>query len=240
MLKKMIGRILLSVVMMFTILFQGNHLNVIAEGSGREVASKITAFRILDNTKKVVDTILYTEDFYLAMDWDASENGKNLQGGDYFDISLPDQMKFSLDPSKTDFNIVGADGTTVIAKAHVIPGTGNQGGKIRVTFTSWVVNRENVKGNFYLAAKFVEADIRKNQENTFSITVNGRITPVKIKVTDKPAVNNDEIIAKGPDYSVKNTGQAIWTVRVNFAKAQLSNVVLTDSLRGGNGTETSW
>lgn len=98
MLKKMIGRILLSVVMMFTILFQGNHLNVIAEGSGREVASKITAFRILDNRKKVVDTILYTEDFYLAMDWDASENGKNLQEGDYFDISLPDQMKFSLDP----------------------------------------------------------------------------------------------------------------------------------------------
>ena len=238
MLKKITSKILLSVFMIIAILFQGIHLNVIAEGSGREVSSKITSFRILDNTKNVVNTILYTEDFYLAMDWDASENGKNLQEGDYFDIALPDQMKFSSDPSKTDFNIVGADGTTVIAKAHVIPGTGNQGGKIRVTFTSWVINRENVKGNFYLVAKFVEADITKNQENTFSIAVNGRVTPVKIKVTDKPTVNSDEIIAKGPDYSVKTPGQAIWTVRINYAKAQLSNVVLEDTLRGGARTET--
>lgn len=48
MLKKMISRIILSVVMMFTILFQGAGLNVYAAGTPREVSARVTSFKILD------------------------------------------------------------------------------------------------------------------------------------------------------------------------------------------------
>ena len=48
MLKKMICRIILSVVMMFTILFQGAGLNVYAAGTPREVSARVTSFKILE------------------------------------------------------------------------------------------------------------------------------------------------------------------------------------------------
>ena len=155
MLKKMISRIILSVVMMFTILFQGAGLNVYAAGTPREVSARVTSFKILDKDKREGVPIWFTDSFYLSMDWDASGNGTNLKEGDYFDITLPDKMKFPSDTTKRDFDILGEDGTTVIAKAHVTPGPNNNiGGKVRVTFTNWVEGRENVKGNIFLASKF--------------------------------------------------------------------------------------
>lgn len=51
MLKKMISRIILSVVMMFTILFQGAGLNVYAAGTPRDVTARITSFKIFDRNK---------------------------------------------------------------------------------------------------------------------------------------------------------------------------------------------
>ena len=52
MLKKMISRIILSVVMMFTILFQGAGLNVYAAGTPRDVTARITSFKIFDRNKQ--------------------------------------------------------------------------------------------------------------------------------------------------------------------------------------------
>lgn len=155
MLKKMICRIILSVVMMFTILFQGAGLNVYAAGTPREVSARVTSFKILDRNKQEGVPIWFTDYFYLSMDWDASGNGTNLKEGDYFDITLPDKMKFAYDTdSPSDFDIKGPDGVTVIARAHITPGPGKLGGKVRVTFTNWVEGRENVKGNIFLASKF--------------------------------------------------------------------------------------
>ena len=116
MLKKMISRIILSVVMMFTILFQGAGLNVYAAGTPREVTARITSFKIFDRNKQEGVPIWFTDYFYLSMDWDASGNGTNLKEGDYFDITLPDKMKFPEKTTKRDFGIIGPDGTTVMQK----------------------------------------------------------------------------------------------------------------------------
>ena len=63
MLKKMISRIILSVVMMFTILFQGAGLNVYAAGTPREVSARVTSFKILDKDKREGVPIWFTDLF---------------------------------------------------------------------------------------------------------------------------------------------------------------------------------
>ena len=247
MLKKMISRIILSVVMMFTILFQGAGLNVYAAGTPREVSARVTSFKILDKDKREGVPIWFTDSFYLSMDWDASGNGTNLKEGDYFDITLPDKMKFPSDTTKRDFDILGDDGTTVIAKAHVTPGPNNNiGGKVRVTFTNWVEGRENVKGNIFLASKFQYSSEQYDKNNTYDIVVNGQVKSVTVKMIGPHIVSDDELLAKYGTKAIKWENnqnvviedQAEWYVRVNYRQAHLVNAVITDHLTGGAGNET--
>ena len=247
MLKKMISRIILSVVMMFTILFQGAGLNVYAAGTPREVSARVTSFKILDKDKREGVPIWFTDYFYLSMDWDASGNGTNLKEGDYFDITLPDKMEFPSDTTKRDFDILGEDGTTVIAKAHVTPGPNNNiGGKVRVTFTNWVEGRENVKGNIFLASKFQYSSEQYDKNNTYDIVVNGQVKSVTVKMIGPHIVSDDELLAKYGTKAIKWENsqnvviedQAEWYVRVNYRQAHLVNAVITDHLTGGAGNET--
>ena len=247
MLKKMICRIILSVVMMFTILFQGAGLNVYAAGTPRQVSARVTSFKILDKDKREGVPIWFTDYFYLSMDWDASGNGTNLKEGDYFDITLPDKMKFPSDTTKRDFDILGEDGTTVIAKAHVTPGPNNNiGGKVRVTFTNWVEGRENVKGNIFLASKFQYSSEQYDKNNTYDIVVNGQVKSVTVKMIGPHIVSDDELLAKYGTKAIKwENGQNVviedqaeWYVRVNYRQAHLVNAVITDHLTGGAGNET--
>ena len=243
----MISRIILSVVMMFTILFQGAGLNVYAAGTPREVSARVTSFKILDKDKREGVPIWFTDYFYLSMDWDASGNGTNLKEGDYFDITLPDKMKFPSDTTKRDFDILGEDGTTVIAKAHVTPGPNNNiGGKVRVTFTNWVEGRENVKGNIFLASKFQYSSEQYDKNNTYDIVVNGQVKSVTVKMIGPHIVSDDELLAKYGTKAIKwENGQNVviedqaeWYVRVNYRQAHLVNAVITDHLTGGAGNET--
>ena len=247
MLKKMICRIILSVVMMFTILFQGAGLNVYAAGTPREVSARVTSFKILDRNKQEGVPIWFTDYFYLSMDWDASGNGTNLKEGDYFDITLPDKMKFAYDTdSPSDFDIKGPDGVTVIARAHITPGPGKLGGKVRVTFTNWVEGRENVKGNIFLASKFQYSSEQYDKNNTYDIVVNGQVKSVTVKMLGPRIVSDDELLAKfgqkaikwENDQNVVIEDQAEWYVRVNYRQAHLVNAVITDHLTGGAGNET--
>ena len=247
MLKKMICRIILSVVMMFTILFQGAGLNVYAAGTPREVSARVTSFKILDRNKQEGVPIWFTDYFYLSMDWDASGNGTNLKEGDYFDITLPDKMKFAYDTdSPSDFDIKGPDGVTVIARAHITPGPGKLGGKVRVTFTNWVEGRENVKGNIFLASKFQYSSEQYDKNNTYDIVVNGQVKSVTVKMLGPRIVSDDELLAKFGQKAIKGENdqnvviedQAEWYVRVNYRQAHLVNAVITDHLTGGAGNET--
>ena len=200
----------------------------------------------MDKDKREGVPIWFTDSFYLSMDWDASGNGTNLKEGDYFDITLPDKMKFPSETTKRDFGILGPDGTTVIAKAHVIPGEDDIGGKIRVTFTNWVEGRENVKGNIFLASKFQYSSEQYDKNNTYDIVVNGQVKSVTVKMIGPHIVSDDELLAKYGTKAIKwENGQNVviedqaeWYVRVNYRQAHLVNAVITDHLTGGAGNET--
>lgn len=192
--RRKIYKVLLSLLMVIGMVLQVVSTAVVAEG--KPVQATIKKFEIQNLSGQKVDKVFVSDKFYLSMDWDASSNGAGLNEGDYFEIKLPDNMKFPSTVSATDFDIYGDDGKTVIAKAKVTPGPGDKGGKVRVTFTNWVKGKENVKGNVRLAAVFDKQVVKKNEKNKFNVTVNGKVTSTDLEVVGPKELPNDEILAK--------------------------------------------
>ena len=217
-------------------------VGIVVVGGGRALADSgvpvnvnITKFQILNINKEEVHKLLQSDRFYLAMDWDASAAGTNIHEGDYFDIALPDNMKFPSGTTAQDFDLADADGN-VVAKAHVTPGPGDVGGTVHVTFTKAAENKYNVKGTMYLAAQFDETKIIKDAENVFTITVNSQAFSSSITVAS-PGLAHNESLAKWGKPVPGHGDQAEWNVRINHKKANLPNAVISDSLSGGNGDE---
>ena len=136
--------------------------------------------------------------------------------------------------SARDFDLKDTDGT-VVAKAHVTPGPEDKGGKIHVTFTKAVENKYNVKGTMYLAAKFVKDKVNYDKENTFSIKVNSEVSGQSQSIDDGviikgPKELKDEYLNKWGGTNENNANQAVWHVRINHTKADLNNVVITDTM----------
>ena len=208
-----------------------------APAEAKQVGAKVTKLEIQNLNGKTVDHVYWSDTFYLAMDWDASSSGTDLHEGDYFDINLPEKMYFPTDNAAANFDIYGEDGTTVIGKAHVTPGTDNKGGSVRITFTDWVEGKENVRGNIRLSARFDKTQITTGENNTFEISVSGQIVPVTVLING-PTALKPEILGKWGQSAGDDKRQAEWYIRINHQKADLSNVVITDHLSGGEGTET--
>ncbi|WP_278772273.1 Ig-like domain-containing protein, partial [Olsenella uli] len=201
----------------------------------------ITKFQIQTLNKEEAHEIFIADRFYLAMDWDASAAGTNIHEGDYFDITLPDNMKFPSGTTTQDFDLKDVDGN-VVAKAHVTPGPGDVGGTVHVTFTKEAENKYNVKGTMYLAAQFDKTKVTKDAENTFTITVNSDVSGHSQTISDGvkvvgPKPVQDEYLSKWGQTAAGHADQAEWWVRINHRKANLPNLVFSDHLTGGNGDE---
>ena len=228
--------ILLFVIMAFGLL-AGGAATVFAEA--KPVNVKITKFEIQNLDHTTATEIYYTDRFLLMMNWDATHLGTDLHEGDYFDVTLPNNMKFPSDTTARDFDLKDTDGT-VVAKAHVTPGPEDKGGKIHVTFTNAVENKYNVKGTMYLGAKFVRNEVNLNAENTFNVTVNSEVSGQSHTINDGviikgPKELKDEYLSKWGGSNENNANQAVWHVRINHTKADLNNVVITDTM--GNSGE---
>ncbi|MDO4888204.1 MAG: Cna B-type domain-containing protein [Actinomycetaceae bacterium] len=200
----------------------------------------MTSLEIQNLNGQTLSDLWYTASFHLAMKWDASANGANLHEGDYFTIDLPDQMVFPTTSSARDFNLYADDGETVIAKAHVDPTEGG-GGKVTVTFTDYVEGRENIKGNIRLGAQLNTRKIVKGEDNTFTVSVNGGVTtsPTSINflVRGEKDLENEYLNKWGERVS-GNANEARWVARINHTGANLTNVVISDRLSEGDGSET--
>lgn len=207
-----------------------------APAEAKQVSAAVTELTIQSLSGKTVDHVYWSDTFYLAMDWDASSSGADLHEGDYFDITLPEKMYFPSDNAAANFDIYSEDGTT-IGRAHVTPGTDNKGGSVRITFTDWVEGKENVRGSLRLSARFDKTQITTGAENTFEISVSGQVVPVTVLVNG-PTALKPEILGKWGQSAGDNKHQAEWYIRINHQKMGLSNVVITDHLSGGEGTET--
>lgn len=214
--------------------------NLGSPADGQMVDVKITKFEIQNTDHTTAKSLYHTDTFLLMMNWDASSLESDIHQGDYFDVTLPDAMWFPSDTTKRTFNLTDSNGN-VVATAHVNPGPMDAGGKIHVVFGKGVENKYDVKGTMYLAAKFNKSKIKLDENNSFSITVNG-------EVSGHTQSTGDDVIIKGPqplgpEYLSKWGGkvkgepnQAWWHARFNHIKKTLNNVVITDTM--GDSGET--
>ena len=207
-----------------------------AVAAPKVVDVNITNFEIQTVDHKKADSLSHSDTFLLKMDWNATGHGTDLHEGDYFDIDLPNNMKFPSGTTARDFDITDDNGN-VIAHAHVTPGPNDTGGKVHVTFGKGVENKYNVKGSINLAARFDETKIKKGQENKFDITVNGNVAGHSHKATtgvniqgQKP-ITEEHLFKWGEGTTNKNEAQ--WS-RINSSKATLTNAVVTDTM-GSSG-----
>lgn len=212
---------------------------VFAEGLER-VETKITEFTVTKSTGEVPPDGFKVNDFLkLSISWDASFYQNELKEGDYFNINLPDEFRFPTNHSACNFDIKTPDGSEVIAKAVVTPGTLG-GGNIKVTFTKYVEDRYDVKGSMYLNANFNTTIINTPGNHEIVIAIGSY--PFTITVPVAPSTQqeplNNEILNKWVGQALSNEGYVRWTIRINHRKGILNNVVITDQLTSESGDMT--
>ncbi|MEE8717181.1 MAG: Cna B-type domain-containing protein [Coriobacteriales bacterium] len=201
-------------------------------GSGAQVDVEVTELKIQSVSHEDVSDVFITSTFSLKMRWDASAMGNNLHEGDYFDVTIPDEMVFVSDSPQSDFNLTDDDGN-VVATAHVTTGADGSGGTIHVTFTDYVEGKYNVKGTMYLGARFDTTKVTEGDGKTFSFAVNGEVTPGSttppITIVG-PSDLDDEYLTKWGERVTGSPDKVKWVARVNWVQANLDNLTITDSL----------
>lgn len=86
-------------ILAFALVIPG--LTMTAKAEARQVDAAIKKFTVQNLEKKEKNSFFKTEEFYLYMEWDASSLGTTLKEGDYFEMTMPDTMKF---PDRPGFN----------------------------------------------------------------------------------------------------------------------------------------
>lgn len=96
--------------------------------------------------------------------------GEGVKEGDYFDISLSNNVNTRGVSAITKFPEI-KNGETVIANGNIL-----EDGKIRYTFTDYVNNRENIKTNLSLNLFVDPKYVTKDSNQSIVATINGHKT----------------------------------------------------------------
>lgn len=190
-----------------------------ALAQAQTVPTTITGFRVTDKNKQDLISAFTNQDIYLTASWQAQGE---VHEGDTFSLSIPDILDFPA-TSAASFDIYAPDGN-VMATAQVTPG------RVTITYTAWVNGKENVQGTLWLAAH-VKADAAAGTTTLRLIDeATGQVVETSFETRHYGAIQH-EIIAK---WGVKTDhGTVEWSVRLNHAADNLTNVVLEDTAQDG-------
>ena len=232
-----IFKLFLVCLMFLGALFQNSNLSF-ADGAGVDRAkTKITKLEIKKvNGESLPDNFTYDywEKYRLDMDWDASEYGNQLKAGDHFTVTLPREFNFPKDSAAVDFPLYAPDGRTVIANAHVDSNGEAGGGTVKVTFTDYVENKDNIRGNMFLQAGFARDNVNAGGSNLITVDIGGVKTSKNIKIGTKGTVGKETLAKWGE--KVENDESAVkWFLRINHKKGNFKNVTISDSLFVNSG-----
>ena len=223
-LKKWLTPFFLIFIMFLGVLISSK--NVLAENKNVDV--NITNLTITDTEGNIPSGGHFASAFFkLNIDWDASKYGNELREGDYFELQLPDKFKFPESSADCDFNLF-TKGGDVIARAHVTP-TFPGGGRVRVTFTDYVNNKYDIKGQLYLMANWNHVSYPIVQEGEHDIVIGSFHKHVVIK-PGSPSPPSSTIFTKYSGQTLSPEGHARWVMEINTKLANLTNVVLKDRL----------
>ncbi len=183
------------------------------------VPTTITSFKVTDKNKQDLTAAYTNQDIYLTASWQAQGE---VHEGDTFSLGIPDILDFPA-TNAASFDIYAPDGA-VMATAQVTTG------RVTVTYTSWVEGKENVQGTLWLAAH-VKGDAAAGATTLRLIDeATGQVVETSFE-TKHYGIIQHEVIAK---WGVKTDhGTVEWSVRLNHAADNLTNVVLEDTAQDG-------
>ena len=186
-----------------------------------------------------VNGLKKTDYFKMKFDWDATIYQNELKEGDYFEVKLPDNFKFSTRPMTSVVPLKTQDKKHVIAEATIESKGKDGGGNIKIVFTDYVKNRYHVKGDMFLQASFVQEKIQEGQINDFEI---GAGITIQIDILPPPPPGPPgppkpplppEVLQKW-GYEILDSSnkpsKVKWVMRINHRKGTFQNVVITDKL----------
>ncbi|MBS6386314.1 MAG: Cna B-type domain-containing protein, partial [Atopobium sp.] len=199
-----------------------------ATGTPKAVVATITDFRVEDRFGKTATEVNKANVYAIAMTWDASANA-NVEPGDYFDVTLPNEMRFTAANPASTFNITDAATGEVMAVAHVNPGTGGFGGNMHVVFTDYVNNHTDLRGTARLGFTIDSQRVQTGTGKSFIFTVSGNPVPVTFDVT-APGTIGTEYLSKWGKIVDGNANEIQWTGRINYSGGNFHNVRLHDQL----------
>ena len=204
-----------------------------ATGTPKAVVATITDFRIEDRFGNPTTVVNKANLYAIAMTWDASANA-NVEPGDYFDVTLPDTMRFTAAHPASTFNITDAATGEVMAVAHVNPGADGFGGTMRVVFTDYVNNHTDLRGSVRLGFTIDSHRVQTGTGKSFIFTVSGSPVPVTFDVT-APGTIGTEYLSKWGKIIEGNANEIQWTGRINYSRGNFHNVHLHDQLLDWGG-----
>lgn len=183
------------------------------------VPTTITGFRVTDKNRQDLTSAFTNQDIYLTASWSATGE---VHEGDTFSLGIPDVLDFPA-TNAASFNIYAPDGE-VMATAQVTPG------HVTITYTSWVEGKDHVQGTLWLAAH-VKSDAAAGTTTLRLIDeATGQVVETSFE-TKHYGIIQHEVIAK---WGVKTDhGTVEWSVRLNHAADNLTNVVLEDTAQEG-------
>ena len=183
------------------------------------VPTTITSFKVTDKNKQDLTSAFTNQDIYLTASWQAQGE---VHEGDTFSLGIPDILDFPA-TNAASFNIYAPDGE-VMATAQVTPG------RVTITYTAWVNGKDNVQGTLWLAAH-VKADAAAGTTTLKLVDeATGQVVETSFE-TQHYGIIQHEIIAKWGVKTDHNTVE--WSVRLNHAADNLTNVVLEDTAQEG-------
>ena len=190
-----------------------------ALAQAQTVPTTITSFRVTDKNRQDLTSAYTNQDIYLTASWQAQGE---VHEGDTFSLAIPDVLDFPA-TNAASFNIYAPDGA-VMATAQVTPG------RVTITYTSWVEGKDHVQGTLWLAAH-VKGDAAEGTTTLRLIDeATGQVVETSFE-TKHYGIIQHEVIAK---WGVKTDhGTVEWSVRLNHAADNLTNVVLEDTAQEG-------
>ena len=190
-----------------------------ALAQAQTVPTTITSFKVTDKNKQDLTSAFTNQDIYLTASWQAQGE---VHEGDTFSLAIPDILDFPA-TNAASFDIYAPDGN-VMATAQVTPG------RVTITYTSWVEGKDHVQGTLWLAAH-VKGDAAAGTTTLRLIDeATGQVVETSFGTKHYGTIQH-EIIAK---WGVKTDhGTVEWSVRLNHAADNLTNVVLEDTAQEG-------
>ena len=183
------------------------------------VPATITSFKVTDKNKQDLTAAYTNQDIYLTASWSATGE---VHGGDTFSLGIPDVLDFPA-TNAASFDIYAPDGA-VMATAQVTPG------HVMITYTSWVEGKDNVQGTLWLAAHVKSDAVAGTTTLRLIDEATGQVVETSFETRHYGTIQH-EVIAK---WGVKTDhGTVEWSVRLNHAADNLTNVVLEDTAQDG-------